>query len=178
MRAFTFTQSLKKPFSTLAFLLILSTAVLQSGCSLYQTKTAFVPYKAVAVTGSLSPELLYQLQFHILTFINIKVAIHPKDADLILEIIQEVPNSQILSYTGTGQVSAFGLTDAVVFRAIDVTGKAVIPESEIYVARDINFSVSQVLSAEIQQQQMMTDMRKELAMQITCHLIASGRISS
>ena len=48
-----------------------------SGCGLYQSKTAFVPYKAVAVTGSLSPELLYQLQFHILTYINIKVAIHP-----------------------------------------------------------------------------------------------------
>jgi LPS-assembly lipoprotein len=118
------------------------------------------------------------LQFHILTFINIKVAIHPKDADLILEIIQEVPNSQILSYTGTGQVSAFGLTDAVTFRAVDVTGKVVIPESEIYVARDINFSVSTVLSAEIQQQQMMTEMRKELAMQITRRLIALGRIGS
>ena len=178
MRAFTLTQSLKKPFSRLAFLLILSTAFLQSGCALYQSKKAFVPYKAVAVTGPLSPELLYQLQFHILTFINIKVAIHPKDADLILEIIQEVPNSQILSYTGTGQVSAFGLTDAVAFRAVDVTGKVVIPESEIYVARDINFSVSTVLSADIQQQQMMTEMRKELAMQITRRLIALGRISS
>ena len=149
-----------------------------SGCGLYQSKTAFVPYKAVAVTGSLSPGLLYQLQFHILTFINIKVAIHPKDADLILEIIQEVPNSQILSYTGTGQVSAFGLTDAVAFRAVDVTGKVVIPESEIYAVRDINFSVSQMLSAEIQQQQMMTDMRKELVMQITRRLSALGRIGS
>jgi LPS-assembly lipoprotein len=176
MRAFTFISPKKKPFSILAFLLILGTTFLQSGCGLYQSKTAFVPYKAVAVTGSLSPELLYQLQFHILTYINIKVAIHPKDADLILEIIQEAPSSQILSYTGTGQVSAFGLTDAVVFRAIDVTGKVVIPEAEIYVVRDLNFSVSQVLSAEIQQQQMMTDIRKELAMQITRRLIALGRI--
>ena len=159
-----------------ALALALGLSLLLGGCGLYQTKTAYVPYKAVAVTGSLSPELLYQLQFHILTFINIKVAIHPKDADLILEIIQEVPNSQILSYTGTGQVSAFGLTDAVVFRAINVTGKVVIPESEIYVVRDMNFSVSTVLSAEIQQQQMMTDMRKELAMQITRRLIALGRI--
>jgi LPS-assembly lipoprotein len=58
-----------------------------------------------------------------------------------------------------------------------VTGKVVIPEAEIYVVRDMNFSVSQVLSAEIQQQQIMTDMRKELAMQITHRLIALGRIS-
>ena len=50
------------------------------GCGPYQSKTAFIPYKAVAVTGSLSPELLYQLQFHILTFINIKVAIHLKNS--------------------------------------------------------------------------------------------------
>jgi LPS-assembly lipoprotein len=162
----------------LALTLVLAFISSLVGCGLYQTKTAFVPYKAVAVTGSLSPELLYQLQFHILTFINIKVAIHPKDADLILEIIQDAPSSQILSYTGTGQVSAFGLSDAVVFRAIDVTGKVVIPEAEIYVVRDMNFSVSQVLSAEIQQQQMMTDMRKELAIQITRRLIALGRISS
>jgi LPS-assembly lipoprotein len=167
----------RRPFLLGAFSALLVALYLTlSGCGLYQTKKAIVPYKAVAVTGPLSPELLYQLQFHILTFINIKVAIHPKDADLILEIIQEVPNSQILSYTGTGQVSAFGLTDAVTFRAVDVTGKVVIPESEIYVVRDINFSVSTVLSAEIQQQQMMTDMRKELAMQITRRLIALGRI--
>jgi LPS-assembly lipoprotein len=93
MRVFALTQSLKKPFSIAAFLLILSTAFLQSGCSLYQSKPTFIPYKAVVVTGSLSPRLLHQLQFHILAYINIKVAIHPKDADLILEIIQEVPNS-------------------------------------------------------------------------------------
>ena len=159
-----------------ALALALGLSLLLGGCGLYQTKTAYVPYKAVAVTGSLSPELLYQLQFHILTFINIKVAVHPKDADLILEIIQEAPNSQILSYTGTGQVTAFGLSDSVAFRAMDMTGKAVIPEGEIFVVRDMNFSVSTVLSAEIQQQQMMTDMRKELAMQITRRLIALGRI--
>ena len=89
----------------LVLTLALAFASSLAGCSLYQGKTAFIPYKAVAVITSLSPELLYQLQFHILTFINIKAAIHPKDGDLILEIIQETPNSQILSYTGTGQVS-------------------------------------------------------------------------
>lgn len=112
----------------LALTLALAVASSLGGCGLYQIKTAFVPYKAVAVTESLSTELLYQLQFHILTFINIKIAIHPKDADLILEIIQEKPNSQILSYTEIGQVSAFGLRDAVIFRAINMTGKTISPK--------------------------------------------------
>ena len=119
----------------LALTLALTFVSSLGGCGLYQSKTAFVPYKAVAVAGSLSSKLLYQLQFHILTFINIKVAIHPKDADLILEIIQETPNSQILSCTGMGQVSAFGLTDAVVFRAINMTSKNDIPKSLIHFLR-------------------------------------------
>jgi LPS-assembly lipoprotein len=119
----------------LALTLALAFVSSLAGCSLYQSKTAFIPYKAVAVTGSLSPELLYQLQFHILTFINIKVAIHPKDADLILEIIQEALNSQILSHTEIGQVSAFGLRDAIVFRAINMTGKNDIPKSLIHFFR-------------------------------------------
>ena len=59
-----------------------------------------------------------------------------------------------------------------------MTKKVMIPGSEIYIARDINFLVSQVLSAEIQQRQMMTDMRKELAMQITRRLITFRRIGS
>jgi hypothetical protein len=42
---------------------------------------------ALAFASSLGGFGLYQLQFHILTFIIIKMAIHPKDADLILEII-------------------------------------------------------------------------------------------
>lgn len=43
--------------TVLASLILLG--VVLGGCGLYQSKTAFVPYKAVAVTGSLSPELLY-----------------------------------------------------------------------------------------------------------------------
>ncbi len=77
----------------LALMLALAFVSSLVGYGLYQSKTAFVWHLAVVVTGSPSLELMYQLQFHTLTFINIKVAIHPKDADLILEIIQEAPNS-------------------------------------------------------------------------------------
>jgi hypothetical protein len=39
----------------------------------------------------------------------------------------------------------------------------------------MNFSVSNVLSADIQQQQFIADIRKELAMQVTMYLMALGR---
>lgn len=148
-----------------------------SGCLFAARPKAAVPYQAVAITGSPSPQLLGQLQVDILTYIDVKVAIAPKDADLIVEIMQDTPNSQIASYTGMGQITAYDLNDVVVFRAFDKTGHELIAQTQIYAVRDVNFSPHNVLSADIQQQQMISDMRKELAFQITMRLMALGRHS-
>ena len=170
------TTKLKRSFLLgIGFALVLVSCLTLSACGLYQTKKTHLPFKAVAVTGSPSQTLLGQLQFNILTYIDIKVAISPVDADLIVEILQDAPNSQITSVTGTGQISAFGLNDVVVFRVYDKEGNELIPETQIYGVRDINFSPSTVLSADIQQQQFIADIRKELAMQITIRLMALGR---
>ena len=111
----------------------------------------------------------------ILTYINIKVAISPNDADLIVEIIQDAPNSQIASYSGVGQITAYDLNDVVVFRVFDKAGNILIPETPIFGVRNINYSNSTVLAADIQQAQFIAEIRKELALQITFRLMALGR---
>ena len=153
----------------------LLTLLCLQGCLYGMRQKASIPYQAIAVTGSPSQTLLGQLHFDILTYIDVKVAISPVDADLIVEILQDAPSSQIASVTGTGQISAFGLDDVVVFRVYDKKGKELIPETQIFAVRDVNFSPGTVLSADIQQQQFIADIRKELAMQITIRLMALGR---
>jgi sporulation-control protein spo0M len=49
------------------------------------------------IIGKPSPTLLGQVQFDILTYIDIKVAISTNDADLIVEILDDVLNSAIAS---------------------------------------------------------------------------------
>ena len=61
------------------------------------------------------------------------------------------------------------------FYAYHREGISVMTEHNIYVVRDMNFTVSTVLAAEIQQQQMVQDMKAELAMQIGRQLMALGR---
>lgn len=134
-----------------------------------------IPYYAVAITGVPSQNFLGQLQLDILTYIDVKVAISPVDADLIVEVLQDAPNSQIASYTGSGQISAYEMNDVVVFRVYDKQGNELIPETQIFGVRDMNFSVSNVLSADIFQQQLIADIRKELAMQVTIRLMSLGR---
>ena len=134
-----------------------------------------LPFKAIAITGSVSPPLRGDIQTAILTGTDAKVAINPKDADLILEITNDVSGREILAYGSTGQVSAYRLNIRVGFRAYDTAGAEIVPESEIYMTRDMDFSNSTVLATDVQQQQFLTQMRKDLAVQILRRVSASAR---
>jgi LPS-assembly lipoprotein len=134
-----------------------------------------VPFKVIAITGSLSPPLRNDLQTAILTGTDAKVAINPKDADLILDISNELNGREILAYSSNGQVSAYRLTIRVTFRAYDVAGGDIIPESDIYMTRDMDFSNTTVLATDVQQQQFLTLMRKDLAAQILRRISAAAK---
>lgn len=63
-------------------LLILGIAL--HGYKLGMRHKAYIPYQALAIASLLSQSLLGQLQFDILTYIDVKVAISSADADLIV----------------------------------------------------------------------------------------------
>ena len=134
-----------------------------------------LPFKVIAITGNPSPPLRNDLQTAILTGTDVKVAINPKDADLILDISNEINGREILAYTSNGQVSAYRLTIRVTFRAYDLAGADIIPDSEIYITRDIDFSNSTVLATDVQQTQFLTLMRKDLAVQILRRVSAAAK---
>ena len=134
-----------------------------------------LPFKVVAITGNPSPPLRADLQAAILTGTNVKVAINPKDADLILNINNEVNGREILAYSSNGQISAYRLTMRVIFRAYDIGGGDIVPESEIYMTRDLDFSNTTVLATDVQQQQFLTLMRKDLAVQILRRLSTAAK---
>lgn len=134
-----------------------------------------LPFKAIAITGNPSPPLRADLTTAILTGTDVKVAINPKDADLILDVNNELNGREILAYSSTGQVSAYRLTIRVAFRAYDLAGAEIIPESDIYITRDMDFSNSTVLATDVQQAQFLTQMRKDLALQILRRLSAAAK---
>lgn len=134
-----------------------------------------LPYKVIAITGNPSPPLRADLQTSILTGTDAKVAINPKDADLILEITSDLNGREILAYNANGQVSAYRLNIRVGFRAYDNSGAEIVPEAEIYLTRDMDFSVSTVLATDVQVQQFLSLMHRDLAVQILRRVSASAR---
>jgi LPS-assembly lipoprotein len=134
-----------------------------------------LPFKAIAITGNPSPLLRVDIQTSILQGTDAKVAISPKDADLILEITNDIYGREILAYNSAGQISAYRLNIRVGFRAYDNSGAEIIPDSEIYITRDMDFSNTTVLATDVQQQQFLTLMRKDLAVQILRRVSAAAR---
>jgi LPS-assembly lipoprotein len=162
--------------TTLGLFGFLSIAPLMA-CSYRLRGMVDLPFKVIAITGNPSPPLRSDLQRAILTGTDAKVAINPKDADLILEITNDITGREILAYNANGQVSAYRLNIRVGFRAFDTAGAEIVPEAEIYITRDMDFSVSTVLATDVQQQQFLTSMRSDLAVQILRRVSASARAS-
>ena len=144
-------------------------------CGFRLRGTVDLPYKVIAITGNPSPPLRADMQTAILTGTDAKVAINPKDADLILDITNDINGREILAYNSNGQVSAYRLNIRVGFRAFDLSGADVVPEAEIYMTRDMDFTVSTVLATDVQIQQFLTLMRKDLAIQILRRVAAGAR---
>jgi LPS-assembly lipoprotein len=160
--------------TTLGLFGFLSIAPLMA-CSYRLRGMVDLPFKVIAITGNPSPPLRSDLQRAILTGTDAKVAINPKDADLILEITNDITGREILAYNANGQVSAYRLNIRVGFRAFDTAGAEIVPEAEIYITRDMDFSVSTVLATDVQQQQFLTSMRSDLAVQILRRVSVSAR---
>jgi LPS-assembly lipoprotein len=146
-----------------------------SACGFKLRGSVSIPYKVIAITGVPSPLLRSDLEMMILTGSDSKVANNAKDADLILEIISEQNTREILAYNAAGQISAYRLNSRVAFQATDQNGADVVPESEIYVTRDMDFSVSTVLATDVQQQQFTNAMRMDLSLQILRRMSAAAK---
>ena len=155
--------------------LIALPALFTSACGFKLRGSVSIPYKVIAITGNPSPPLRADLEIIILTGSDSKVANNAKEADLMLEIISEQNTREILAYNAAGQISAFRLNSRVEFRASDQNGVDVVPEAEIYVTRDMDFSVSTVLAADVQMAQFTNEMRTNLALQILRRVSATAR---
>ena len=61
------------------------------------------------------------------------------------------------------------------FRAFDSAGNEIVPESEVFITRDMDFSVSTVLANDAQIQAFLGLMRRDLAIQILRRVAASAK---
>ena len=134
-----------------------------------------LPYKTILISGNLTQELRDDLDM-LLRVNDIQIVRNVKDAELVLEIISEQNARQILSYNGAGQITSYRIISRIVFRAFDPNGIELMPESDIYLTRDIDFNQSNVQAFDQQVAEFVKTMRIDIVSQLMRRLASIKKL--
>ena len=134
-----------------------------------------LPYKNLLVSGSMTPELRDDLEMY-LRVNDVVLVKTTKDAEVILEIITEQNARQVLSYNGAGQITAYRIISRIAFRAFDPNGIEVMPESDIFLTRDIEFNQANIQSFDVLVVEFVKNMRIDIVGQLMRRLASIKKL--
>ena len=151
-------------------LALLAAAVLLAGCSFHLRGQATMPFhtlylKATNPGTQFIKELRRNLEANNVTLVD-----SAAQADVILDIVSEIPDKQILSLSGSGRVNEFQLFYRVSLRAYDLDQHDVIPAEEIEMHNDFPYDDSNVLAMESEEALLYQNLRSDMVQRIVRRL--------
>ena len=149
---------------------MLTAATLLSACGFQLRGAAPMPFKSIYVEAAPTSQFATQLRRVVRASADTQIADRPGEAQVILQIMNELQDKQILSLSTGGRVSEYRLQYRVFFRLTDVKNREYIPASEIVLRRDYSYSDSQALSANFDEALLYRDMRDDAVQQLVRRL--------
>ena len=135
-----------------------------------------LPYKKILISGTLTPELK-NMMVMVLNVNDIQVVEAAKESDLVLEIMSEQNAKQVLAYNTAGQITSYRIISRIVFRTFDpVTGIEIMPESDIYQMRDLEFNQSNIQAFDQQVNDYVANMRTDIVVQLMRRLASIKKL--
>ena len=147
--------------------------MLLSGCGFQLRGVAPLPFNSMYVQAAPTSQFATMLKRAVRAGSNARIADQPAEAEVTLQILNELQEKQILSLGGTGRVSEFELRYRVSFRLTDTKNREHIPASEIVLKRDFSYSDSQALSKDAEEALLYRDMRTDAVSQLVRRLQAA-----
>ncbi len=158
---------------TLRRSIIIGFLLMMTGCGFKMRGPVTLPYKTIYISGSMTQDLKLTLSRLLKSSLNSVEVSRPDTAELFLDIT-ETPAKQILTYNQAGQITGYRLVEQVKFSVNQKDGEELIPQSNIYLTRDMDFSVSTPSASEQLEILLFTDMRQDVSAQILRRLSYVG----
>jgi LPS-assembly lipoprotein len=160
------------PFTATSMALV---ALLVASCGFHLRGQATLPFDSIYISGS--QVFVTQIARAVRAGSQARVTTNPKDAQVTLQIVNELRERVILSLSAIGRVREITLRYRVSFRLTDAKGIEYIPTSEIVLRRDITYSDADVLGKEQEEALLFRDMQSDAVQQVVRRLQAA-RIDS
>ena len=154
----------------LKLLALLFTAVLLAGCSFHLRGQAGMPFNTLYLDAA-NPKSPFTRELRLNLEANkVKLVNTAGQADVVLNIVSEIPDKQILSLSGSGRVNEFQLFYRVSVRAYDPKKQDWIPAEEFVMHRDYSYDNNKVLAMEAEETLLYQSMRSDMVQQIVRRL--------
>ena len=155
--------------------ILLTAALLLSGCGFQLRGQAALPFDSLYVSGS--SQFATQVARAVRAGSQTRITSNPKDAQVTLEILAEQRERAILSLSGSGRVREITLSYRVSYRLYDQKKNEAIPTSEILLRRDLSYTDTDVIAKEQEEALLYRDMQNDAVQQMVRRLQAA-RINS
>jgi LPS-assembly lipoprotein len=161
-------------FKYLMISLFMVSQLVLSGCGFHLRGAVNLPYKTMYLNGSMTQELRLYLANYLKTAVNTQVVPNALDAQLIVNINENV-GKQILSYNSAGQITAYRIVESVNFSATNAQGEELISPANLFITRDMDFSLSTPTASGELEALLVTDMRQDMVAQIARRIASLGQ---
>ena len=146
--------------------LLLATTLLLGACGFHLRGQAGMPFASIYLEASnpgtpFIAELRRNLEAN-----KVTLAATAEQAELVLNIVSEVPEKQILTLGGSGRVTEYQLRYRVSLRAYDQQLRDWIPAEEILQRRDYVYDDTKILAKESEETMLYQSMRLDMVQQI------------
>lgn len=151
-------------------LLVVFAVVLLTACGFHPRGQAGMPFATLYIDAA-APNTPFIAELRRNMELNNVKLVHTADqADLVLNIVFELPERQILSLAGSGRVNEYQLIYRVSLRAYDKQRQDWIPAEEMVQRRDYTYSDAAILAKEQEEILLYKSMRNDMVQQIVRRL--------
>lgn len=153
--------------------LLLLTVLLLTACGFHMRGHAGMPFDTLYLDAANSGTKFIADLRHTLESNKVKLVSRPDQADVVLNIDNEIFEKQILTLGGSGRVNEFQLRYRVTLRAYDLKYRDWIPAEEMMLRRDFVYDDSKVLAKEAEETLLYNSMRSDMVQQVIRRLSRS-----
>jgi len=151
-------------------LVMLIAAVLLTGCGFHLRGQATMQFKTLYLDAA-NPGTAFIKELRSSIEANkVKLLDSPKQADVVLNIVSEMPDKQILTLDASGRVNEFELYYRVSLRGYDQEHNDLIPAEVIAMHVDFPYDANHVMAMGTQESMLYQSMRTDMVQRIVQRL--------
>lgn len=154
--------------------IVLSAALLLTSCGFHFRGQATLPFDSLYVQAPPSSQLATQLRRTFAAGSGVRIADQPGDAQVLLQIMNELREKEIVALSGGGRVREYQLRYRVSYRLTDNKSVNVyIAPSELVLRREFSFNDTEALAKESEEALLYRDMQSDAVQQLMRRLQAA-----